>query len=207
MSLAFLFALWHAYLSQAGRRPADGPQCTRGGSVVAARREPPVTGHGRIPPHPTRLRVTPPKVAFSGRYLATTGEDCTESYPRRSHWIAGRRRSIPGTDRRWGLTRRVCGLNWRPVIAWIVVAAIWIGIQPLVSLAREAAVVAVASVLKPAASSPLLEWPVRRLITDPIYASVAIDMIGNIDAHGLALAGPVGRGFEVFGRRFDRSGL
>ncbi|MBI4320102.1 MAG: hypothetical protein HY675_16550 [Chloroflexi bacterium] len=86
-------------------------------------------------------------------------------------------------------------LGWsqrQPVVRWTIVAAMFVVALPLISAVHETAVLLAALALNWAATSPLLELPVRSVVADPIYARIALESLGNINAYGLAVSGPLG---------------
>ena len=85
------------------------------------------------------------------------------------------------------------------IVRWIAIATVFLVTLPLISLAHELAVLLVALLLRWASTSPVLEWPVRAIIPDPIYAGIALDMLGNIQAQGLAVSGLVGDSLHNLG--------
>ncbi|MDO8671800.1 MAG: glycoside hydrolase family 2 TIM barrel-domain containing protein [Dehalococcoidia bacterium] len=93
-------------------------------------------------------------------------------------------------DHRWKLS--ISGIRWA------VVAASFIGAPLLISLLREIAVLLMALLLNRVSASPLLEWPVRAIVPDPIYSGVGLEMLGNINARGFAVSGSIGDFLHTF---------
>lgn len=102
-------------------------------------------------------------------------------------------------------------LRWdqRPLLVrWTIIATAFLVTQPLISLVHQIAILLAALVLRWSASTPLLEWPVKTIVAEPIYSRIALEMLGNINARGLAISGLVG-GFlhDVWPQVFVDPGL
>jgi hypothetical protein len=82
-------------------------------------------------------------------------------------------------------------LGWL-VAAWLGGATAFLLLRPLIGLAHELLVVALATCLRAAAGAPF--WPelISRLPLDPVYTLALVRFAGEIEARGVAVAGPVG---------------
>lgn len=77
----------------------------------------------------------------------------------------------------------------RPLAACVSLGLLSVPVLPLV---HEAMVLAIAFALKTAASSLMVKQALMQAGLDPVYAAVFNRTMGNIEAKGLAVAGPLG---------------
>lgn len=95
-------------------------------------------------------------------------------------------------DRLLTLLQSLTAADRGSVMLWTAVVVAFVAAQPVISVIHEMTVLAAAFLLRWAAASPVLEWPVRSLIADQVYAGVALEAIGNVEGRGLAVGGPIG---------------
>lgn len=96
-------------------------------------------------------------------------------------------------DKFQSLKQRALTVELEPALRCAKVAAAFLLALPLISLFHEMTVLVAARALRLASSSPVLEWPIKSLVGDPVYSQIALEMIGNAEAHGIAVSGPIGQ--------------